>query len=343
MLKHNVNGNIEGVRDAMLARLDSLYSYELEEDEFLPRELMKLLAECSCALNREIAVYITRDGEIVNVAIGTDCDVELTDFRLRRNTSRLSCVRCVHTHPDGDGRLSDVDLSALKIFRYDAMTAVGVKDDEPVTVQTAFLGENAEVLLAPPARWYKLPEKEWLNQILESDRLVGREETEENEDGREKAVLMGIESKESLEELARLAETAGAEIVGSFLQKREKPDSAMFIGTLLDFGYTTRGLPKELRPYLHYPLLIHATGSSDYYERYRQYLEAKGDTTTLPPYGGVIVTLLDAAPEDTWSRTPSVLDLGAPCFDLEGYHLQVTDLSGEKQTRWIRWREKPAR
>ena len=117
MLKHNVNGNIEGVRDAMLARLDSLYSYELEEDEFLPRELMKLLAECSCALNREIAVYITRDGEIVNVAIGTDCDVELTDFRLRRNTSRLSCVRCVHTHPDGDGRLSDVDLSALKIFR----------------------------------------------------------------------------------------------------------------------------------------------------------------------------------------------------------------------------------
>ena len=45
MLKHNVNGNTEGVRDAMLARLDSLYSYELEEGEFLPRGLMKLLAE----------------------------------------------------------------------------------------------------------------------------------------------------------------------------------------------------------------------------------------------------------------------------------------------------------
>ena len=230
MLKHNVNGNIEGVRDAMLARLDSLYSYELEEGEFLPRELMKLLAECSCALNREIAIYITRDGEIVNVAIGTDCDVELTDFRLRRNANRLSCVRCVHTHPDGDGRLSDVDLSALKIFRYDAMTAVGVKDGEPFIVQTAFLQENAEVLVTPTVRWYKLPDAEWLDQILESDRLVGREETEENKDGRERAVLMGIESTESLEELARLAETAGAEVVGSFLQKREKPDSAMFIG-----------------------------------------------------------------------------------------------------------------
>ena len=230
MLKHNVQGNIEGVRDAMLARLDSLYSYELEEDSFLPRELMKELAECSCALNREIAVYITRDGEIVNVAVGTDCDVELTDFRLRRNANRLSCVRCVHTHPDGDGRLSDVDLSALKIFRYDAMTAVGVKDGEPVSVQTAFLGEGEEPLLTPPARWYRLPEAEWLAQIDESDRLVGRAATEQMEDGREKAVLMGIESEESLEELARLAETAGAEVVGSFLQKRDKPDTAMYIG-----------------------------------------------------------------------------------------------------------------
>ena len=184
-MKYQVEGNTEGVRDAMLARLDSLYGYELGQEEFLPRELMKLLAECSCSLNREIAVYITRDGEIVNVAIGTDSDVELTDFRLRRNESRLSRVRCVHTHPDGDGRLSDVDLSALKIFRHDAMTAVGVKDGEPVNVQTAFLGENAEVLLAPPARWYRLPEKEWLDQVEESDRLVGREETEKLEDGRE--------------------------------------------------------------------------------------------------------------------------------------------------------------
>ena len=117
----------------------------------------------------------------------------------------------------------------------------------------------------------------------------------------------------------------------------------MFIGTLLDYGYTARSLPEDLRPYLHYPLLIHATGSSVYYERYRNYLEGQGDTTTQPPYGGVIVTLLDANPEDAAYHTPAVLDLETRCFDLEGYHLQVTDLSGEKQTRWIRWRQKPAR
>ena len=229
-MKFNVTGNIEGIREAILARLDDLYNYELEDGEFLPRELMKILAECSCAVNREIALYITRDGEIVSVSVGTDCDVELTDYRLRRNVNRLSYVRCVHTHPDGDGRLSDVDLSALKIFRYDAMTAVGVKNGEPTFAQTAFLVENAEVLLSDTARWYKLPDAEWLNQIDLSDELVGREETKQVEDERERAVLMGIENTESLEELRRLAETAGAEVVGAFLQKRDKPDGAMFIG-----------------------------------------------------------------------------------------------------------------
>ena len=229
-MKYRVQGNTEGIRDGVLRQLDELYEYELEEGAYLPRELMKTLADYSCALNREIALYITRDGEIVNVAVGTDSDVELTDYRLRRNENRLSGVRCVHTHPDGDGHLSDVDLSALKIFKYDAMTAVGVLRSEPTWVQTAFLEENSEILLPDPVRWYALPEAEWMGQIQRSDGLVGREETDQVRSGRERAVLMGIESEESLAELKRLAETAGAEVVGSFLQKRSKPDGALFIG-----------------------------------------------------------------------------------------------------------------
>ena len=229
-MKYEINGNTEGLRDSVLARLNSLYAFETEGDAFLPRELMKLLAEISCEINREIAVYMTRDGDIVSIAVGTDSDVELTDYRLRRNTRRLSCVRCVHTHPDGDGRLSDVDLSALKIFRYDAMTAVGVKNGEPTFVQTAFLTEGEELLISEPLRWYRLPDQLWLEQILLSDAQIGREAAEELEDGRERAVLMGIESRESLEELKRLAETAGATVAGSFLQKRNKPDGALMIG-----------------------------------------------------------------------------------------------------------------
>ena len=229
-MKHNVYGNTDGIRDAMLAELDNLYNLETEEGEYLPKELMKQLAAYSCRLNREIAVYITREGEIVHVAVGTDCDVELIDFRLRRNAKRLSRVRCVHTHPDGDGHLSDVDISALKIFRYDAMTAVGVKDGEPVNVQTAFLESEKDVRISETVRWYRVPDRDWLDQIEASDQLVGTGETDRVAEGAEKAVLMGIESMESLEELKRLAETAGAEVAGMFLQKRDRPDGALFIG-----------------------------------------------------------------------------------------------------------------
>jgi GTP-binding protein HflX len=69
-----------------------------------------------------------------------------------------------------------------------------------------------------------------MSRIELSDELVGRESVRTVADEKEKAVLMGIESGESLEELRRLAETAGAEVVGSFLQKRDKPDNALFIG-----------------------------------------------------------------------------------------------------------------
>ena len=109
-MKQQVHGNVTGVRDTLIEALGQLYDYEVYEDTFLPRELMQVLARFTGVLNREIAVYITRDGEVVDVSIGTDRDVELRDYRLRRNTQRLSCVRCIHTHPNGDGRLSDVEL-----------------------------------------------------------------------------------------------------------------------------------------------------------------------------------------------------------------------------------------
>lgn len=115
----------------------------------------------------------------------------------------------------------------------------------------------------------------------------------------------------------------------------------MFIGTLVDFNYTRKNLPPELVPYLNYPLVIHCAGSSDYYERYRLWLDQKGMKDVQPPYGGVIVSLLDASAGDAPSFTPDILDLKKPCFDLEGYHLEILDLSGEKQERWIHWRHTP--
>jgi len=53
---------------------------------------------------------------------------------------------------------------------------------------------------------------------------------------RERAILVGValngsrEEEENLEELRRLSETAGAEVVGITMQRRERPDATYFVG-----------------------------------------------------------------------------------------------------------------
>ena len=81
MKREEVHGNLEGIRDTVIDKLSSLYDYQVDETDFLPRELMEFLSAMSGYLRREIAVYITRDGEIVDVSVGTDHDVELRAVR----------------------------------------------------------------------------------------------------------------------------------------------------------------------------------------------------------------------------------------------------------------------
>ena len=231
-MKREIHGNIEGIRRTALDQMKLLYDWEIDADVFLPPELSRILAAYTAAMNREIAVYITRDGEIVDIKIGTHQDVELTDYRLRRNSKRLSCVRCIHTHPSATGQLSDVDLSALLSMRFDAMCAVGVNaEGQPTSTQCAFLDQHASAgyvlteLL--PAR--RLPQQDWLDHIQQADAAYLAEEEKLQKD-HERAVLAGIESEESLDELEELAKTAGAETVLRVLQKRPSPDTAFCIG-----------------------------------------------------------------------------------------------------------------
>ena len=122
------NGNLTGIKSAMLDRLKSLYDFKQGLDEFASFELLSELCACSGEINREISVYISRDGSIVDVSVGDSAKVSMPSMRLVRNEDRLCGVRCIHTHPSGDGRLSGVDLGTLRSMKLDCMAAVGVSD-----------------------------------------------------------------------------------------------------------------------------------------------------------------------------------------------------------------------
>ena len=105
-----IQGNLTGIRESTLNELEKLYDAEFERDAFLPDRLLNLLVRYTDLLNREMLVYLGRDGTVLEIAIGSIGSIALPELHLRRNLDRLSGFRCIHTHPGGESRLSDVDL-----------------------------------------------------------------------------------------------------------------------------------------------------------------------------------------------------------------------------------------
>lgn len=237
-MEKKINGNISGIRSSVLEEIQSLYSYREASDVFLSVALAQTLARLTGLISREISIYISRSGEISNVSVGDDHSVSMPNMRVARNTDRLCGLRCIHTHPNGSGYLSDVDLGTLHSMRLDAMAAIGVYEGLPANVYAAFIGEmegeQRTPLIFGPMRYDRLPQRELLNEILNADaRLKTPAYTVEQQQS-ERAVLVGIESNEgydSLSELKQLAETAGISVVGMEVQRRRPVDNATYIGS----------------------------------------------------------------------------------------------------------------
>ena len=234
------NGNLTGIKSAMLDRLKSLYDFKQGLDEFASFELLSELCACSGEINREISVYISRDGSIVDVSVGDSAKVSMPSMRLVRNEDRLCGVRCIHTHPSGDGRLSGVDLGTLRSMKLDCMAAVGVSDVKPTQLYAAYLGDFDEdtgsraALVYGPMRPYKLPQKALIAEIFNSDDRFRSTTKEVEAVEQERAVLVGMDNDEgydTLEELNELAKTAGALVVGKVRVRRRTIDNATYVGS----------------------------------------------------------------------------------------------------------------
>ncbi len=237
-MKKEVTGNISGVRQTMLDQLAALYDMSMLPTTFLSEEVMELMARCTSAINREILVYISRSGTIEDVRIGDAGTVSMGELRLVRNIDRLCGVRCVHTHPNGSGLLSDVDVGSLNSLRLDAMAAIGVRDGRAVNVYAAYLGDmvdnQRETIQYGPMRADRLPQKQLIDAIYEADARLLSSTYEVTEVKPDRAILVGIESDDgydTLGELGELAKTAGIQVVAQEQQRRRAVDSATYIGS----------------------------------------------------------------------------------------------------------------
>ena len=226
-----IYGNTEGIRDSELKKLDLLYDLEFDKDIFAPIELLEYLAIFSSSIGREISVYISRNGDIVDISIGNQASVGLKNIRLRRNQRRLSKIRCIHTHPNGNPELSDVDISSLRSMYFDCIAAIGTINGKLTGIQAAFLDptEKSGIQITEIVSVQHLPQHKWMDKILEIDKHYSDLSTNKVEELRERAYLVSLEEETS--ELEALAQSAGADVVGIMIQKKQQPDAATFIGT----------------------------------------------------------------------------------------------------------------
>ena len=226
-----IKGNIKGIRDSVIAELQKLY--DMQSPQLVSQELAVKLADITEYINREISVYITRSGQIIEIAVGDNATVD--------------GIRCIHTHPGGNPYLSGVDISALKNNKYDAMVAIGVVSPDFTKSELTFgliTGiDSNENYTAECYGSYSIEDAEninFVNTVSTIERILDKQTgTASLQVMSEKAILIGMEwgrndslwtVDDSLEELKQLADTAGATVIKKFIQKRTKPDPAFFIG-----------------------------------------------------------------------------------------------------------------
>ncbi len=235
-----VNGNLTGIKNTVIERIAQLYDISMDQSEFASAELIEALSTLTGEIGREISVYIARNGSIVDVSVGDSSTVSLPSMRLVRNEDRLCGVRCLHTHPNGDGRLSGVDIGTLRSSKLDCMAALGVLEGRPTQLYAAYLGEKNEetdtcdALVYGPLRPLKLPQGALIAEIFNSDDRMRSVTKAVADTESERAILVGMENSEgydTLEELAELAKTAGATVLNKVYTRKRAIDNATYIGS----------------------------------------------------------------------------------------------------------------
>lgn len=187
-------------------------------------------------------MLINRRGTVVDISIGDSGTVSFPQMDGRRGTTRLSAIRCIHTHPGGTGLLSQVDISTLQKMRLDTMVAIGILDGQPTEIYAGCLNQEQEVDVYGP---FTLGEARinYIYNLIEELDSTARDNPNENIQKAEKAILVGLETNESrlsnnsskdaedsLNELEELATTAGAIVIDKILQKKQSQDTTFYVG-----------------------------------------------------------------------------------------------------------------
>jgi GTP-binding protein HflX len=235
-----LHGNTEGLKHSESKALQTLYERRVPATRWITPELARRLTETSRHIARQVGLLIDRRGEITHVIVGDAHRLFIPDLtRARAGSGRFRGVRLIHTHLRGEGLTQD-DLTDLSLLRLDAIVMIEARVDG--------LPGNVEIGTLHPQREGEDPNHidrresvhGWEDnyEVFINDLEVqwGKKEGPRRIAGVEACIAIGVATQggaaanASLDELERLAATAGLQVVDRVLQVRREIDGRYLIG-----------------------------------------------------------------------------------------------------------------
>lgn len=255
-MSDQIYGNLQGLKSSQIKQLQRLYDHRQPSDRLTNPEFAQALAAISTEIRHPVCAYINRRGQVVRIAVGTPAQTQIPPQELPRNGAQhLGGIRCISTQLKGAIPEPTV-LAAMARQRLDALVLLiptgnesQKRDGNPTNyIKEAFLAHLVPDLESP---WMVSPPLS-LDDLIEQDfdELVDRWETEFQEAGFETSQFQDIETQgdrvllvglmtekmsdrrfqDSLDELTRLVESAGGEVLDTVQQKRSHPHPQTVIG-----------------------------------------------------------------------------------------------------------------
>ncbi len=256
--------------------MERLYHQRIPGDRISTAEFAQRLAAISTEINQPVCTYVNRRGQVIRVGVGTPRQTQIPPLELPRyGAERLSGIRCIATQLKAEPP-SEAALTAMALQRLDALVVLSVTGSGFERRGGGATGYVKETYLAnltpqppiadpqspswsvsPPLSLDVLTNQDFIDLVEGLEAQFGREFVAQQVDAdSDRVLLVGVKTDNSkpqefqdrLEELARLVETAGGEVLQIVQQKRSRthPQTVVGEGKVQEIALTAQTLGTNL-------------------------------------------------------------------------------------------------
>ncbi|MBV6624994.1 MAG: GTPase HflX [Rivularia sp. (in: Bacteria)] len=281
-------GNLQGLKHSQQKQLQRLYHQRIPGDSFTTPEFAQRLAAISSEINQPVCAYLNRRGQVIRVGVGTPRKTQIPLTELPRyGAERLSGIRCIATqlkpeHP------SDGALTAMALQRLDALIVINITGTgfqrrgggatgyvkeaylahlAPQDARTLITSQNPQLetsdyfspswSVSPPMSLDALSKQDFLDLVEGLEEEFQREFVgKEVDSNRDRVVIVGVVTQkdtpqrfqDTLQELGRLVDTAGGEVLQMMRQKRSRihPQTVVGEGKVQEIALSVQTLGANL-------------------------------------------------------------------------------------------------